>query len=84
MTFPRELQLRFNPLPSTVPAHAFSEITQHRRLNNDRAVDRIVGLSADGWSSANQKKAEEYFAKVNGKVANLISEVIRKWDLAGL
>ncbi|HKQ80113.1 MAG TPA: hypothetical protein VJ810_40850 [Blastocatellia bacterium] len=28
--------------------------------------------------------SREYFTKVNDKVANLISEVIRKWDMAGL
>ena len=31
-----------------------------------------------------QKKADEYFAKVTDKVAKLIQEIIRKWDLAGL
>lgn len=45
-----------------------------------------IGLYAagQGYPKFDQKKAEEYFAKVNDKVANLISEVIRKWDMAGL
>jgi len=45
-----------------------------------------IGLYTAGQGSPkfDQKKADEYFAKVNDKVANLISEVIRKWDLAGL
>lgn len=30
-----------------------------------------------------QRKAEEYFRKVNAKVASLINETIRKWRLAG-
>jgi len=37
-----------------------------------------------GYPKFDQKKADEYFAKVTDKVANLISEIIRKWDLAGL
>ena len=45
-----------------------------------------IGLytAGQGYPKFDQKKADEYFAKVNDKVANLISEVIRKWDLAGL
>ena len=31
-----------------------------------------------------QRKAEEYFRKVNQKVADLIQDTIRKWKLAGL
>lgn len=45
-----------------------------------------IGLYTAGQGSPkfDQKKADEYFAKVNDKVASLISEVIRKWDMAGL
>jgi creatinine amidohydrolase len=45
-----------------------------------------IGLytAGQGHPKFDQKKADEYFTKVNDKVANLISEVIRKWDLAGL
>lgn len=45
-----------------------------------------IGLytAGQGYPKFDQKKADEYFAKVNEKVANLISEVIRKWDMAGL
>jgi creatinine amidohydrolase len=32
----------------------------------------------------NQAQADEYFRKVNAKVANLIRETIRKWEMAGL
>ena len=31
-----------------------------------------------------QKKADEYFAKVTEKIAKLIIEIRRKWDMAGL
>lgn len=37
-----------------------------------------------GYPKFDQKKADEYFAKVNDKVANLILDVVKKWDLAGL
>lgn len=37
-----------------------------------------------GYPKFDQKKADEYFKAVNDKVANLITEVVRKWDIAGL
>jgi creatinine amidohydrolase len=37
-----------------------------------------------GYPKFDQKKADEYFNKVNDKVTNLINEVVRKWDMAGL
>jgi creatinine amidohydrolase len=37
-----------------------------------------------GYPKFDQKKAEEYFHKVTDKVAALITEVVRRWDLAGL
>jgi creatinine amidohydrolase len=45
-----------------------------------------IGLyqKGQGYPKFDQKKADEYFRKVNDKVANLIVEVVRKWDLAGL
>jgi creatinine amidohydrolase len=45
-----------------------------------------IGLytAGQGYPKFDQKKADEYFAKVTDKVAGLISEVIRKWDMAGL
>jgi creatinine amidohydrolase len=45
-----------------------------------------IGLyqPGQGYPRFDQKKAEEYFRKVTDKVAGLIGEVIRKWDLAGL
>jgi creatinine amidohydrolase len=45
-----------------------------------------IGLyqPGQGYPKFDQKKADEYFARVNDKVAKLISEIIRKWDLAGL
>jgi creatinine amidohydrolase len=36
-----------------------------------------------GFPKFDQQKADEYFAKVTDKIANLILETIRKWDLAG-
>jgi creatinine amidohydrolase len=45
-----------------------------------------IGLyqPGQGYPTFDQKKADEYFNKVNDKVAGLINEVIRKWDMAGL
>jgi creatinine amidohydrolase len=37
-----------------------------------------------GYPKFDQKKADEYYRKVTDKVANLITEVVRKWDMAGL
>ncbi len=45
-----------------------------------------IGLyqEGQGYPNFNQVQADEYFKKVNAKVAGLIKETIRKWDLAGL
>ncbi len=45
-----------------------------------------IGLyqPGQGYPKFDQKKANEYFEKVTDKVAALIGEVIRKWDMAGL
>lgn len=45
-----------------------------------------IGLyqQGQGYPKFDQKKAQEYFERVTDKVAGLISEVIRKWDMAGL
>jgi creatinine amidohydrolase len=45
-----------------------------------------IGLyqKGQGYPKFDQKKADEYFKKVNDKVANLIVDVVRKWDMAGL
>jgi creatinine amidohydrolase len=45
-----------------------------------------IGLyqKGQGYPKFEQKKADEYFIKVTDKVANLINEVVRKWNLAGL
>lgn len=45
-----------------------------------------IGLyqPGQGYPKFDQKKADEYFVKVTDKVAKLIQEIIRKWDLAGL
>ena len=45
-----------------------------------------IGLyqPGQGYPKFDQKKADEYFNKVNDKVANLVNEVVRKWDMAGL
>lgn len=37
-----------------------------------------------GYPNFNQKQADEYFEKVTDKVASLIEEVVRKWDMAGI
>lgn len=45
-----------------------------------------IGLyqKGQGYPKFDQKKADEYFRKVNDKVANLINETVRKWNMAGL
>jgi creatinine amidohydrolase len=45
-----------------------------------------IGLyqPGQGYPRLDQKKANEYFDKVSDKVAGLISEIVRKWDMAGL
>ncbi len=45
-----------------------------------------IGLyqEGQGYPNFDQAQADEYFRKVNAKVAGLIKETIRKWNLAGL
>ena len=45
-----------------------------------------IGLyqKGQGYPKFDQKKADEYYVKVTDKVANLINEIVRKWDMAGL
>ena len=45
-----------------------------------------IGLyqEGQGYVKFDQKKADEYYKKVTDKVANLINEIVRKWNLAGL
>src|SRR5688572_8948183 len=45
-----------------------------------------IGLyqPGQGYPKFDQKKADEYFAKVNAKIAALVADVVRKWDAAGL
>ena len=45
-----------------------------------------IGLyqKGQGYPKFDQKKADEYYKKVTDKVAGLISEIVKKWDLAGL
>lgn len=45
-----------------------------------------IGLyqEGQGYPNFNQEQADEYFKKVNAKIAGLIQETIRKWDMAGL
>ena len=45
-----------------------------------------IGLyqPGQGYPKFDQKKADEYFNKVTDKVAALISDVVKKWDTAGL
>ena len=38
----------------------------------------------EGYPKFDLAKARIYFSKVNNKVATLIEETIRKWDMAGL
>lgn len=45
-----------------------------------------IGLyqKGQGYPKFDQKKADEYYKKVAEKVANLITDTVKKWDLAGL
>jgi creatinine amidohydrolase len=45
-----------------------------------------IGLyqKGQGYPKFDQKKADEYFAKVTDKVAALVEEMVRKWNAAGL
>jgi creatinine amidohydrolase len=45
-----------------------------------------IGLyqKGQGYPKFDQKKADEYYKKVTDKVANLILEIVKKWDLAGV
>ena len=45
-----------------------------------------IGLyqKGQGYPKFDQKKADEYFQKVTDKVASLIEDVVKKWDLAGV
>ncbi len=45
-----------------------------------------IGLyqKGQGYPKFDQKKADEYYVKVTDKVANLINEIVRKWDSARL
>jgi creatinine amidohydrolase len=45
-----------------------------------------IGLyqPGQGYPKFDQKRADEYFAKVTDKIALLVEDVVRKWDAAGL
>ena len=45
-----------------------------------------IGLyqPGQGYPKFDQRKADEYFDKVTDKIAALVSDTIRKWDMAGL
>ena len=45
-----------------------------------------IGLyqPGQGYPKFDQKKADEYFLKVTDKIAALVNDVVRKWDMAGL
>jgi creatinine amidohydrolase len=45
-----------------------------------------IGLyqPGQGYPKFDQRKADEYFTKVTDKVAALVADTIRKWDMAGL
>lgn len=60
-----------NPAPGTYSAYPSpSSITLYKE--------------GQGYVRFDQKKADEYFAKVTDKIAKLILEIRRKWDMAGL
>ena len=44
----------------------------------------LLYKEGEGYPQFDEAKAKIYFAKVNDKIARLIEETIKKWDLAGL
>jgi len=48
------------------------------------AASILLYEKGQGYPTFDRKQAEEYFRRVNDRVANLIEEIIRKWDKAGL
>jgi creatinine amidohydrolase len=44
----------------------------------------LLYKEGEGYPIFDLEKAKTYFTKVNAKMAALINETIRKWDLAGL
>jgi creatinine amidohydrolase len=60
-----------NPAPGTYSAYpAPSSIALYKE--------------GQGYVRFDQKKADEYFAKVTEKIAKLVLDIRRKWDMAGL
>jgi creatinine amidohydrolase len=49
-------------------------------------VASSIGLyeEGQGYPTFDSKQAEEYFKRVNDRVAALVKDIIKKWDLAGL
>ena len=48
------------------------------------AASILLYEKGQGYPTFDRKQAEEYFRRVNDRVTNLIEEIIRKWDKAGL
>ena len=44
----------------------------------------MLYTEGQGYPRFDLEKAKDYFAKVNDKIARLIEETIRKWDMAGV
>lgn len=40
--------------------------------------------AGEGYPTFDEARAKEYFARVNDKVASLVEDIIRKWNLAGV
>lgn len=48
------------------------------------AASILLYEKGQGYPTFDRKQAEEYFRRVNDRVANLIEKIIRKWNKAGL
>ncbi len=48
------------------------------------AASILLYEPGQGYPTFDRDQAEEYFRKVNDRVASLVEEIIRKWDKAGL
>jgi creatinine amidohydrolase len=48
------------------------------------AASILLYEEGQGYPTFDREQAEEYFRRVNDRVADLVGEIIRKWDKAGL
>ncbi len=77
----RELRWRAADWSASVPACHERERARSAARTTRRCA---VWQAGQGYPKFDQKRADEHFNKVTDKVAALVSEMIRKWDSAGV